>query len=99
MVAILYEKNAFETSTANLVGAQIANHQFLNALVSDESFDELSCYTRAEKDFEEFRTLIESCRPAGKTVSRILHGDYSGLSRARLLHLPPPATAPHQWPR
>jgi len=99
MPAVFYEKSAFNTSGSDLVGARVANYQFLNALVGDDRIPEVACYAREQKDFDDFCNVIEPSRPAGKTISSIFYGDYAGLSRAGVLHLPNPDLTPHLWRR
>jgi len=99
MPAILYERNAYDTSGPSLVGLQAANRQFLDALVRDERLDELGCYTAEQKDFETFCTMVNPAKPGKKTISRIPYGDHAGLSRAGVLHRYDPIITPHLWHR
>ena len=99
MPAILYERNAYDTSGPRLVGLQAANRQFLDALVSDERLDELGCYTAEEKDFDTFCTMIKPTKPSKKTIARILYGDHAGLSRAGVLHRYDPIITSYLWQR
>ena len=97
--ALLYEKDAYGTAGARLLGRQAAGESFLRALVRYGQADILFCCARSREEYEAFRQQVTPWANRPRRATWLPAHDPAGLARAGTLHRPDPNIGLPAWQR
>lgn len=98
-VAVLYERDGYDTSGPRLLGRHAAGEGFLKALARYGTAPNLYCYTGQEAGFQDFCQRVQPWLSAPKPCHWVPTETPEALGRPGVLYRPDPLIVSQAWQR